>query len=63
LLHQRILSDATHTHESSNAIGILIKDLTRQRTKLQRKARRLGQKLYADKPKHVAERIRKQLKK
>jgi CHAD domain-containing protein len=63
LLHQRILSDATHTHESSNAIGTLIKDLTRQRTKLQRKARRLGQKLYADKPKHVAERIRKQLKK
>jgi CHAD domain-containing protein len=59
LLHEKIALHATEAQSSlgTAATDALIKELKRLRAKLQRKAYRLGEKLYADKPKRVARQV------
>ncbi len=61
LLHEKIIIQDSQAPGASNAAARdgLVKELRRVRAKLQRKAFRLGRKLYADKPKQIAKRMKK----
>ena len=61
ILHEKIALHSTQAQASSGTVATdaLIKELKRQRAKLQRNSYRLGKQLYADKPKQVTKQIGK----
>lgn len=59
ILHEKIALHSTQAQASPGTVATdaLIKELKRQRAKLQRKSYQLGKKLYADKPKQVTKQV------